>query len=218
VLIALTAFAGLCQLQTLGRADIAHLAAASTPALILLAPFLHPLRRRSSILAAACAAPILAVGVLGLSVADFRGVPREGDLLRAVQTIDSATQRQDPIFVGLTGNRYTYINPLMAYYLADRVPGTRWTMYNPGITNRLETQTDMVTSLERSRVPILLLDDSMAEAFEPHNDSRIPGSTVLDEFIASRYSLVCSFGDLRVMALAGSGEASMSCPTSGGRP
>jgi hypothetical protein len=76
----------------------------------------------------------------------------------------------------------------------------------------------MVDELEGSRPPILLLDESVADMFERENDSRIPGSTILDAFIADRYRPMCSFGDFRVLALVGPGLAAPPCPDPAGQP
>ena len=44
------------------------------------------------------------------------------------------TAPDEPIFAGEVRNGHAFLNPLMAYYLADRPPGVRDTMYNPGVT------------------------------------------------------------------------------------
>jgi hypothetical protein len=79
------------------------------------------------------------------------------------------------------------VNPLLVYYLADRPPGTRFTMYNPGVTYRPDVQTTIVAQLEASQVRVVVLDDGRASACEPQNASCDEGSTILDKDIARAY-------------------------------
>ena len=58
----------------------------------------------------------------------------------------------------------------------------------------------MVGDLERTAAPYLVLDRPSAGMYEPSNDSRIPGSTLLDEYIAAHYHTVCDLGGLIIQA------------------
>jgi hypothetical protein len=189
---AVTLFAALCQLQALGRADAAHLAEAATPALVTYAIW-FPAGRLAPIRFAA----LLGIGTSCLLatvlVQPFRsdvGGYNEAHLATSAW-VRAATKPDEPLFVGLTSNRYTLINPMLVYYLSDRRPAVRDTMYNPGVTNTDRVQQRMVDDLRASSPPFLVLDDPMSQRFETSNDSRIPGSTILDAFIHSAYHPVC---------------------------
>jgi hypothetical protein len=104
----------------------------------------------------------------------------QASIARAVAFIRLNTAPTDPVFVGLTSNRYTLVNPLLVYYLADRTSGVRDTMYNPGITNREATQVQMIADLDRSNTRYLVLDRVFASACEPVN----PGSTEAERLTA----------------------------------
>jgi hypothetical protein len=118
-----------------------------------------------------------------------------------VRTIDANSSRDDRIFVGLTSHRYTVVNPMLAYYLADRSSAVRVAMFNPGVTNTEPVQREMVANLKAANAQIMLLDDRFADSFEASNDSRIPGSEVLDDYIALEYEEVCRFGGTRIFAI-----------------
>jgi hypothetical protein len=219
----LLVFAALCQLQTQGRSDIFHYAQAATPGLLLLGlwimktpmPEWHgivewlldrvPPRSRRVIavvfVGAACASAF-ATGSLSLAVMSV-GSLGSGDegFVAGVRTIDANSSRDDRIFVGLTSHRYTVVNPMLAYYLADRSSAVRVAMFNPGVTNTEPVQREMVANLKAANAQIMLLDDRFADSFEASNDSRIPGSEVLDDYIALEYEEVCRFGGTRIFAI-----------------
>ena len=219
-LLALAAFAILCQAQTLGRADMHHYAQAATPALLLLAPLVGGWRLRSAVV---LAVPVALVGIvvwLGLAMGYLDGLrdERQADLGRAVAIVRAATAPDEPIFVGLTEHRYTFLNAMVAYYLADRRPGTTQTLFDPGVTNRDETQARMIDELRRSGTRIMLLDTHYARMSERYNDSRIPGSTRLDAFIDAEFTPMCTVGDYVVMAKPDAQGAIPSCPPSPSAP
>ena len=124
-----------------------------------------------------------------------------GAALRAAASIvRTHTRPGERIFVGETSNRYALVNPMLAYSLADRPAGVRDTMYNPGITTTEATQRRMVDDLRANDVRFLLLDARWSGCYETSNQSRIPGSTLLDAAIAREYRAVADFGAVVVMA------------------
>ena len=198
---ALLALAILCRLQTLSRADDWHSAQAAVPALLLLAFIFAGKHRAPTRLALGVGAGLL-ISLAGMSALWLGAPPDEyGRALRAASSLVMAhTKPGEPIFVGELTNRYTLLNPLMGYYLADRPAGVRDTMYNPGVTTTQATQQRMVDDLVANNVRFLLLDRQWAGCYEPSNDSRIPGVSVLDAAIARDYREVADFGALVVLA------------------
>jgi hypothetical protein len=213
--VALILFAALTQLQTVGRSDYYHQASVAALGLAVLATAWSPstaLRHRPGVVTRSANLAIFAFAVVSaLSAILFgslswfrieRGIasPHEANLIAAAATVRANTDPTDPIFVGLTNHRYTILNDMIVYYLADRAAGTWGTMFNPGVTNTDTTQRRMVAELERSRTPLLVLDARDADAFEPTNESAIAGSQVLDDYIASAYRRACQFGTISVLA------------------
>ena len=207
----LATFAALCQLQALGRGDFDHLAMAAIPAMPLAAIWIRPSHLRSGVALASVLALAVVMVLLGRSMRDPVPNAADTELLAAVRVVTEMTAREEPIFVGLTANRHTTLNPLIAYHLADRKPGTSTTMYNPGVTNTADRQAQMVEDLERSGTNVLILNAEWAELFEPWNDSRHPGASILDEYIASNFRLYCDLGSVDVMVRRASPHAA-GCP------
>lgn len=197
---ALTLFALLCQLQTLGRADLFHLAQAAGPALLLTAAWFPRRPRRrwawsvgfATVASGQVALLLLSLGWLAVPT------PTERDLGTAVDRVRSLTASGETIFVGLTANRYTYTNALLAYYLADRPPGTTLTMYNPGITNTEPHQRETVRELSANGTRVVLLDRSVAETCDLSNQSCAPGSEALDNYLAVAFVIREDYGDFVV--------------------
>jgi hypothetical protein len=211
-LLSLVVFAALCQLQTLGRADAAHVAVATTPALLSIASIVPRERAIAAIGIAAGASVLLGAAVIGMVIAWSVPASRDIALLRAISVAREATESTDAIFVGEARNRYTLLNPLLAYYLADRRPGTRWTMYNPGVTNTDRTQELMVEDLEATRTNVMILDVEFADVFEVSNDSRLAGSTVLDQYLEDRFRTWCDFGGT-IVAVRTAWDPDSACPS-----
>lgn len=198
----LVVFALLCQLQTAGRGDFYHLAQAAGPAFLCLGT-LFPAQTATKRWATAAFGGIVAVLTLVAAFAvpfTFPDVATyNASVSQAAAYVRQRTSPQQPIFVGLTTNRYTWVNPLMVYYLADRPPGVRDTMYNPGITNRDDTQREMISDLDSSNTQYLVLDRTFASTCEAFNASCELGSSRLDEFIGAEFRPAADFGDIVVM-------------------
>ncbi len=212
----LIVFGALCQFQSVSRADIYHQAQAAIPGLILLGvlagPFSVPaggaLPARARFARLGAFADLALTCVLCLILGSFsllrveRGstTPSEAGLVAGVRTILASTSRDEPVFVALTSNRFTLLNPMLVYYLADRSAGAWATMDNPGVTNTDAVQQRTVDELRSSRTEVLYLDHDLADASEPTNDSAIPGSTILDAYLAATYITVCDYGSARIVA------------------
>jgi hypothetical protein len=194
----------LCRLQTFGRADAAHMAEAIGPVILLLAYAVEPPRIFSRRIAlSAGVALMLSLVALPITTLGQPPEPYDSALDAAVSLVRSNTGPNEPIFVGESDNRYALLNPLIGYYLADRPSGVVDTMYNPGITNTAGTQTRMVEELAANHVRYLILDVRFADCFEPANESRNPGPTILDDAIRLDYSVVANFGAVEIMSLKG---------------
>lgn len=214
MLLGLVVFAALCQLQTLGRADLEHFAMAATPAILLFAVWL-PQGTRSIVRYLALTAisiACVAFGVIGHQLyRDTSAYDRQ--IVATSAWLRAATDPSDRVFVGLTSNRYTFLNPLVIYYLADRAPGVRDTLFNPGVTNTDWGQRRMVADLTRTAPPYLVLDRALANRYEAFNDSSIPGSNRLDLYLGQNYHPICDLGSLIIEAGNSVERPVPPCPT-----
>jgi hypothetical protein len=199
--IALLALALLCRLQVSSRPDGPHAAQAAVPALLLLGYLVAGAHRAPTRIVLGLAGALL----VGFASVSFLWLVAPADdydaaLREAASIVRTHTQPGERIFVGETSNRYALVNPMLGYSLADRPAGVRDTMYNPGITTTETTQRRMVDDLKANDVRFLLLDERWSSCYETSNQSRVPGSTLLDTAIAQDYWVVADFGALVVMA------------------
>lgn len=211
LILMLASFAALCQLQTLGRADYFHFAQAASPAILAMgaaAGQIHRPLTRFTLVAAIGVLPLMA-GTLNVAASADPQAVYAVELEQTAAEIRALTCQDEGIFVGDGLNRYTFVNPLVIYYWADRPAASLYTMFNPGVTNREDAQQRIVAELERADTRVIVLDMSMSDAFETSNDSRVPGSTSLDSYIESAFGRHQDIGALRIMLRLG---ATWSCP------
>lgn len=200
--LALLILAILCRLQTLGRADTAHDAQAAVPAILLAAYILSGITARVGRYAIAVGAAVfIALAALPLVWLVQPQDPYDRALVAAVDEVRERTRPDEPIFAGEVRNGHAFLNPLLAYYLADRPPGVRDTMYNPGVTTTAATQQRMVDDLRGNRVRYLILDARYADCYETSNESREAGSDLLDRAVGQDYRVVADYGAVVIMAL-----------------
>ena len=119
--------------------------------------------------------------------------------VNAIRYIQSHVSPVDRIYVGLTRHRKVDVNDVLFYFLAERMPATKYHQLCPGIVNLDEIQQDMVRDLERYKVPYIVLW-KLDEAPFQYGWQR-EGSSRLDDFIRTRYQLATSFGPYFILKL-----------------
>ena len=110
------------------------------------------------------------------------------DQAAAVVRVDALTSPADRIFVAATAHDRVLAGDASFYFLADRLPGTRFHELHPGLTTTREVQEAIVGDLERNRVPVVV---RVEEGFwEEPNASRLSsGVDVLDRYLDARFVL-----------------------------
>ena len=104
--------------------------------------------------------------------------------------IAKRTRPGDPLFVGQLDHRWTYISETDLYFLANRVGATRYTQFDPNVTNREDVQREMISQLEQVRPRVVVLATSYGGPTEEPNESRNEGSGALDKYLHRRYRTV----------------------------
>jgi hypothetical protein len=196
--------------SALVRSDVVHLVPVSVPLVILVATLTAMLPGRWRLRLGGAAALL---GVLVLAVVIRGGAPRTFLLFpcaapempdrlaarvggacvsagqaAAVVRVDVLTSPSDRIFVASTAHDRVLAGDASFYFLADRLPGTRFHELHPGLTTTREVQEAIVGDLERNRVPVVV---RVEEGFwEEPNASRLSsGVGVLDRYLDARFGL-----------------------------
>jgi len=101
----------------------------------------------------------------------------------------SATGRHDKIFA----------NDISFYFLVQRLPGTRWHHYDPGVQTSERVQRSMIADIERFRVAVVVRDQSWDDVREPNKSAQSSGVVLLDAYLASHFQECATFGNIEVL-------------------
>jgi hypothetical protein len=106
--------------------------------------------------------------------------------LAVAQFLRREIRAGEPFFSGCYSHRVTMASNLDLYYLARRPGATQYLIFDPGTTNSVDGQREMIADLERTR-PKIVLRGPGCVWFEP-NESQKEGSTLLDEYLDKHYA------------------------------
>jgi hypothetical protein len=109
--------------------------------------------------------------------------PRQQEIAAFVR---SQTAPGEPVFVGCASHVRIIISPVELLYLTQRLNATRYVQFDPGTVTGVQGQKEMIADLERTR-PRLAVRAPVCAWDEP-NASRIPGASLLDEYLALHYA------------------------------
>lgn len=122
----------------------------------------------------------------------------DADHIEAINFIDSHTEPNDELFIGLPHHDKIWANDILTYFAAQRVPATHWYHFDPDLQTRADIQREMIQDIQSKPVPYILLDSEFDNSHEPNDSSKSSGVTLLDDFIRTNYHQVRSFGELSV--------------------
>ena len=141
------------------------------------------------------------------------GVPRAGPCgsldarsLIGVSDAHLATSRYlalhmpagERLFVGLGQHDRTFANPLLLYFLADRLPGTIWHQFDAGVQSRADIQQKIIADLERNRVKWVVRDTRYDNVREPNQSAVSSGVFLLDTYLADNFRPVAFSGSVSI--------------------
>jgi hypothetical protein len=202
--------------QMMGRTDLWHAVFTVTPALVVSVLWLAggPERRWSALRAWPLA--LLGAVFLYMPVRDQLGrvrnlpatpppiqvaragrTPIDGPYHAALAFIAKHSREDDPIYVGVLDHRWTLMNNMDLYFLADRRGATRYMQFDPGLNNREDVQRSMISELEQTRPKVAILVN-VGQWNEP-NESVEMGSGLLDKYLRRNYRQKGSFGGMRFL-------------------
>jgi len=106
---------------------------------------------------------------------------------------------QDRIFVGLAHHDKIFINDVSIYFLAHKLPLTKWHHFDPGLQNSLAVQRQIVADFERTGPLYIWLESTWESANEPNQSRLSSGVHLLDRHIAAHYALEKTFGKVAIL-------------------
>lgn len=115
------------------------------------------------------------------------------DELALLRYMRAKSSQSTPLFVGVKDHSRTFWNNLRMYWLADRSIGVREFLFEDRVTTEAPVQEGIITDLERNRATWIVLD-CVQEGDAEFRRANYQGSTLLDEYIASRFREEARFG------------------------
>jgi len=112
--------------------------------------------------------------------------------LDAVKYIASQTGPSNPIFVGARDNSRVSVSDIRFYWLAGRLPGSRYYELDAGVASTSAVQEHIILDLETNGVDWVILRDEWGQGV--HTESRL-----LDDFFRSHFGEVERFGRFSIL-------------------
>ncbi len=141
------------------------------------------------------------VGSSGLTTAHLPAVDgaRYGmAALCAAELVTGVSKPEEPILVATGRHDKIFVNNVAFYFVVDRMPGTHWHQYDPGVQTRDDVQHRMIADIEKANVRWVVRDSSADNTDEPNLSAVSSGVRTLDRFIAQDYRPVAEFGKISV--------------------
>jgi hypothetical protein len=92
------------------------------------------------------------------------------------------------VFVACGRHDKVFTNEPMIYFLADRLPGSRWHCFDPGVITTRPVQEEATRDLARHRVEYVAVSTAFDDVREPNGSAVPDGATVLDEYLRTNYA------------------------------
>jgi hypothetical protein len=141
-------------------------------------------------LVARCTSPLLPT---------LRCVDAGPNYVEAARFVMSHSSAADTIYVGTGRHDKLFVNAVAFYFLAERMPATKWYELHPGVQTQLRIQEVMIREMTSAPPRFIVLDSRWDGVREPNRSAVSSGAMMLDEFISSKYSEVARFGPIRVL-------------------
>jgi len=121
------------------------------------------------------------------------------DELAAVRYVRERTRPDEAVFAGVKDHSRLYLNNVRLYWLLDRPVPTPYVNFEPGLVTERDVQERMISALEARRVRWAVLQE-ISGGDETFRKRGYRGSTLLDEYLAERFTTVAEFGRIAVLA------------------
>ena len=120
------------------------------------------------------------------------------DYSRVANYLGTHTRPDERILVALDRHDKIFENPVGIYFAADRLPGTHWHQFDPGLVTRADIQAAIIGDLQRNHVRWVVRDASFDDVNEPNGSAQSSGITLLDRFLDANYRPVAASGKVTI--------------------
>lgn len=121
------------------------------------------------------------------------GLAAGPSMREAAAFVKAVVPEDQKIFVACGRHDRVFVNEPILYFLAGRLPGSRYHALDPGVATTLPVQEEIVRGFQRHRVEWLIVSTRFDAWNEPNASALSSGVTYLDDYIRSNYGLVRRF-------------------------
>lgn len=114
--------------------------------------------------------------------------------LCAAELVSSLSRPDERILVATGRHDKIFINNVALYFAADRLPGTHWHHYDPGLQTRDDIQRRIIGDLGVANVRWVIRDSSNDDTLLPNASAISSGVKTLDLYLVQHYRPVAKFG------------------------
>ena len=146
-------------------------------------------------------APVIAAGPSGTVGENGAGLFYEilPETPEAIRFVTSVTAPGDRILSATGRHDKVFINDVAFYFLAQRLPGTRWHHYDPGVQTSEKVQLEMIEELTVNRVDLIVRVNAWDLVVEPNGSAKSSGVRLLDDFIEKNYKVAWQQGTTTIV-------------------
>ncbi len=119
--------------------------------------------------------------------------------LEAAAYVASHTRESDRIFSAVGRHDKIFVNNVVFYYLAQRLPATRWYYFDPGVHTSAEVQTQIIAELRAEQPAFVVRDSRWDDVKEPNRSAESSGVVLLDDFLDQNYREVERFSTITIL-------------------
>lgn len=101
--------------------------------------------------------------------------------------IMKTTAPDERIYVAAGRHDKLFVNDLALYFVAERLPATKWHDLHPGVQTQLAIQKEMVAEFEATKPRIVVVNNLYDSVIEPNESSKSSGIVLIDQYLADHY-------------------------------
>jgi hypothetical protein len=203
--LALFLFSWFMIVRAVQRADYDHGAEAAVFVIILLirrVSWLSTVRPATALAAVVGIVAITALSAIGAQPSSTPNPDRDA----TVRYVQSHAAPGDALFVALPTNRVTLVNDASLYADLRMGPCSRFTMFDPGVTDTDATQAEIVAELDATSCRWVVLAPVPIDVTRELASTLAPRSATLDADLAAEYRPVAQFGGFTVLERSAAGS------------
>jgi hypothetical protein len=130
----------------------------------------------------------------------LRCLDADPDYLAAAGFLLEHSTPGDRIYVGTERHDKIFISGVALYFIAERLPVTKWHELHPGVQTREDIQREMISEMQVTPPRWVILDDRWDHMREPNASGIESGVLLLDQYLGANFQESRRFGSVKLLA------------------